>query len=289
MPYCSIDEAFPDTATQSGVSARKEERKKAKRCGGPALKFLKGQDSSEDLLEDVDPDRPANRPLPPAEKLIGSDISEGFAGDQDPSNTKWIPKREMDNEDDDLSNQHVKDVIGQKSRNTLPRAVEKSSELPDPKKTMFGKKVPSYFGKSMDDVEKFADFNPSLSDKRGYEVMPADFIGSFGLKGVDKASGKGGLPIPSVKDAWKPLTPVGGDTSFFDSLPSPGGYQMPELSSFFSKEDKESILKKLDTLFARLEDLESNRNEYAHTEISLFILSGLFLMFGLESVRKMKF
>jgi hypothetical protein len=255
MPLCSINEAFPDTASQSGVVARKEERRRAKKCEGPALTFLKGQDD-DDQFALVDPDRPSHKPLPPAEKLKGS---EGF---------------------ENLSDKHVKDIIG---KNSLPRAIESPSQLPDLKKD-----IPNYFGKSVEDIEKYADFNPSNTDRRGYEVMPADFIGSFGLKGIDKPTGKQTLPIPSVKDAWKPLTPVGNDSSFFDELPSPGG-RSSELSSFFTKDDKESILKKLDTLFARLEEIEYQKNEYAHAEISLFILSGLFLMFGLESVRKIRF
>ena len=82
---------------------------------------------------------------------------------------------------------------------------------------------------------------------------------------------------------WKPLTPTGSRSAFFDALPAPGGEYR---SGVFSRDEKEVLLKKLDTLFARLEELESKRNEYAHTEISLFILSGLFLMFGLDSVRK---
>ena len=56
----------------------------------------------------------------------------------------------------------------------------------------------------------------------------------------------------------------------------------------FSRDEKAALLNKLDTLFARLEELESKRNEYAHMEISMFILSGLFLMFGLETVRKIR-
>ena len=64
MSGCSLHEAFPDTATQSGQKAKKEERAKAKRCQSPALAFLKATD-------DLDPDRQGQVPLPPAEKLKG--------------------------------------------------------------------------------------------------------------------------------------------------------------------------------------------------------------------------
>jgi len=216
--YCSLTEAFPDTTDKAGKIARKEERKKAKSCGGPALTFLKGQ--TEDLQQGKkDPDRVAERPENPPEAF----------GDK------------------------VKDVIGQKS----------------------------YFGKSEED--SFADFSPSMTDNPGYQIQGAGF-GSFDKKGLEKAAGQN-LPTPSLNTVWKPLTPGGAQTSFFDAQYGKN-YESNDKDSF-SKEEKQALLKKLDVLFARLDDLENRKNEYAHTEVSLFILSGLFLLFGLESVRKL--
>lgn len=239
MSGCSLTEAFPDVTEKSGKVARKEERKKAKACGGPALSFLKAED----------PDRFAERPddAPAAMK----ESFKGCEGDDSAS----------------LIGQHVKDVIGEKSRSTLPSASSRPTE-----------KVPSYFGKS----DSFADFNPALNDNPGYQIQGAGF-GSFDKKGLEKVTGTR-LPTPILNDAWKPLTPSGAQTSFFDAkytadIPS---------SDSFSKGEKEALLHKLDVLFARLDDLENKKNEYAHTEISLFILSGLFLLFGLETVRKFK-
>jgi hypothetical protein len=291
-----LHEAFPDTAAQSGKVARKEERAKAKRCAGPALQFLKASG-------DVDPDRQALVPLPPVEKMNGSKegftaaqskgvLAQGFVA-QDSSNSKWIPLQVTDVDEKErelvksLIGQQVDDVIGQKSRFTLPRAAESAAQTPDFTKTMYGTPVPSYFGKSTGDTEGFADFSSSLSDNPGYQLQGADFLGSFGAVGLDKASGRATLTTPSVNDAWKPMTPSGARTSFFDELPVPGGMPISSSASF-SRDEKESLLKKLDTLFARLEEIESKRNEYAHAEVTLFILSGLFLMFGLETVRKMR-
>lgn len=288
MSGCSLDEAFPDTTQKAGRIARREEREKAKRCAGPALKFLKSQD----------PDRQNLVPLPPAEQLKGSEgfleekraLGEGFVI-QDSSNSQWtpLPPTQIDKQEQELVKnlvgQKVDDVIGQKSRATLPRAASSDSNqeatTPDFTKTMYGTPVPSYFGKS---TEGYADFSNSLTDNPGYHLQGADFLGSFGAVGLDKASGRVALATPSVNDAWKPMTPGGARTSFFDELP-----QLTRgTEASFSRDEKESLLKKLDTLFARLEELESKRNEYAHAEVSLFILSGLFLMFGLETVRKMR-
>ena len=239
MAGCSLTEAFPDVTEKSGKIARKEERRKAKACGGPALSFLKAED----------PDRFAEKP------------------DDTPSPMK--PKESFTCEGDDsasLIGQHVKDVIGEKSRNTIPKA-----------SVTYGDKVPSYFGKS----DAFADFNPALNDNPGYQIQGAGF-GSFDKKGLEKVTGTA-LPTPNLNDAWKRLTPSGAQTSFFDAK-----YTAKGSDDSFSKGEKEALLHKLDVLFARLDDLENKKNEYAHTEISLFILSGLFLLFGLETVRKFK-
>jgi hypothetical protein len=245
---------------------------------------------------DLDPDRQQYIPLPPVERnKRASESKEGFA------NKEFEPVRVSATEEEErelvknLVGQRVDDVIGEKARKTLPRATATSpAELPDFTKTMYGEAVPAYFGRGRNDSvsgpEGFADFSSSMTDNPGYKLTSggggADFLGSFAGAGLDRASGRPLLATPSVNDAWKPLTPSGARTAFFEYLPAPGGEQVSGSISSFSREEKESLLKKLDTLFARLDDLESKKNEYAHAEISLFILSGLFLMFGLESMRK---
>lgn len=295
MLGCSVDEAFPDTAQMAGVVARKEERRRAKKCGGPALAFLKAGGEGNPI--DLDPDRQHLTPLAPVPKLKGS---EGFSSDQQASNTQWIPRPTTPEGEavqelvKNLVGQRVDDVIGQKQRNTLPRGIEKSSELPDPSKDMFGQRTPSYFGSDGTEpaktvntgVEGYADFSSSLHDKTGYQLTTsgqADFLGSFAASALDKASGKAALSTPSINDAWKPLTPSGSRSSFFENLPEPSGQS---LASSFNKEEKDGLLRKLDILFARLDDLESKRNENAHIEVTLFVLSGLFLMYGIDALRK---
>jgi len=241
MAGCSLTEAFPDVTEKSGKVARKEERRKAKACGGPALSFLKAED----------PDRFAEKP----------DDTPSALGKKEPFECQG-------DDSGSLIGQHVKDVIGEKSRNTIPKAT-----------VTYGEKPPSYFGKSAD---SFADFNPALNDNPGYQIQGAGF-GSFDKKGLEKVAGTA-LPTPNLNEAWKHLTPSGAQTSFFDAKYT----SAPTPDDSFSKSEKEALLHKLDVLFARLDDLEHKKNEYAHTEISLFILSGLFLLFGLETVRKFK-
>jgi hypothetical protein len=261
MAGCSLTEAFPDTTEQSGRSARKEERKKAKACKGPALSFLQSQD----------PDRQAERPPPPPEKLISA--SEHFAD---------FKPIKITGDEANLIGERVDDVIGKNPKDkTLPRATS-AIQLTDPTKTMYGEPVPSYFGKS-DDTENFADYSKLSGDNPGYQLEGSDFMSAFAVKGLDKAGGGNILPTPSLDSMWKPLSP---DSSRTKATTYPAQNRREDNS--FSSEEKETLKKKLDFLFAKLEQLESNRNEYAHSEVTLFILSGLFLMFGLETMRKFK-
>ena len=180
MSGCSLEDAFPDGGGRSSRISRKEERKRAEKCPGPALSFLKAQGQDEQ-----DPDR-LSPPLPPVERLKGS---EGFTGN--------------------LVGQRVNDVIGQKARNTLPTA-RKEDVSP----------TPAYFGKSLESSpsvsEEFADFSSSVQDNPGYLLGPkpqTDFLGSFGAVGLGKAGGFG-LPPPNTDNKWKPLSKGGVTTSY---------------------------------------------------------------------------
>jgi hypothetical protein len=292
MSGCLLQEAFPDTAKESGQIAKKEERYKAKKCGGPALAFLKAGDES------LDPDRQSHRPLPPVEKLQrregfqANQVKQGFVA-QDQENLEFAPAKVSDcdrqerEEVKNLIGQQVDDVIGEKSRMSMPRDAESPAQTPNFKKTMYGNPVPSYFGKSLSD-DGFADYSSSMTDNPGYLVQGSAFSPNSSATGLDKAGGSASLPIPSIVDAWKPITPSGARTSYFEALPQGQEQDSNGHYASFSKDEKQSLLQKLDTLFARLEELETKSNEYAHAEVSLFILSGLFLMFGLETVRKFR-
>jgi len=201
-----------------------------------------------------DADRQSERPPPPPDAMI----KEGYA----------------DYSSDADANANV-DVIGKGK----PTKTASSSQAP----------IPSYFGKGAD-TESFADYSKSSTDNPGYQLQGSDFTTAFSAKGVEKASGGNALPTPSIDAAWKPLSD---GSNYYNTHPAPydpGPYDQEKQASAssFSREEKETLLKKLDTLFARLEELETKRNEYAHAEVTLFILSGLFFIFGLETMRKFK-
>lgn len=289
MEYCSFEDAFPEIGPSStgcrgqkaSQVARKEERKKAKRCKGPPLTFL-----------DLDPDRPAVQrvpAVPPLNSATGlrehapvdapqAEPFEDFAG---PGDSSGIPY--------DLRSQYQPNDAGQIARNTFP-IVKGQNELPTKKSCK-----PSYFGANDDMEEGFTgtfgvknNSQPNtyvVGNEDNYRLYP-DFEAAFErVKGVSAAQGKPVTAIPSVVNEWKPLTPSGARTSFFDELPPPGG-QFPPATPTVPMEDARTISKKLDLLFSRLDDLESGKGENTQSEILLFVMSGLFVLFSMDIISK---
>ncbi len=302
MEYCSIDDAFPPIGggpanpgckdNKAGSIARKEERKKAKRCKGPPLSFLEGSGD----MPLTDPDRPAQIPLPDVPPLNSKTGLIQHAPVDAP------PKEPFQ----DMSAEPESEILASfRSQQPLPELQDIYNKIPDlktiagPNKMLKGK-YPSYFGANYDEDEEaigktllasvddsteegFANFTNIIGDDPGYRLSP-DFTSAFAGKGVNKASGTDVLPVPSVKNVWKPLTPSGANTAFFDRLPSPGG-EIPigQTSSIY---DKEALFRKLDSIYARLDDLESRRGENAQTETLLFIMSGIFVLFSMDLLVK---
>ncbi len=302
MEYCSIDDAFPQIGggpantgckdNKAGSIARKEERKKARRCKGPPLSFLDG--SGDAPL--TDPDRPALIPLPDTPPLNRSTgLIQHAPVDAPPAEpfADMSPEPEAEKEASFRSEQPLPQM--QKIYNKLINP----NTVAGPNKPLKGK-YPSYFGANYDSddetfknplrntnddavEEGFANFTNVIGDDPGYRLSP-DFTSAFAGKGVQKASGTDVLPIPSVKNIWKPLTPSGANTAFFDRLPSPGG-DIP-IGQVSGSYDKEELFRKLDSIYARLDDLEVRRGENAQTETLLFIMSGIFVLFSMDLLVK---
>jgi hypothetical protein len=289
MEYCSIDDAFPPISggpanpgckdNKAGSLARKEERKKAKKCKGPPLTFLEGSGD----MPLTDPDRPALIPLPetpPMNKATG--LIQHAPVDAPPAE----PFQDM------MSQEPQAEMAASfRSEQPMPELQAIYNKIPNlkaiagPNKAIQSK-YPSYFGANYDDdavEEGFASYTNVIGDDPAYRLSP-DFASAFAGKGVQKASGTDVLPIPSVKNVWKPLTPSGAPTAFFDRLPSPGG-DIP-IGQVSGMPDKEEFFRKLDSIYARLDDLESRRGENAQTETLLFIMSGIFVLFSMDLLVK---
>lgn len=284
MEYCSLNEAFPEIGggpaptgcndNKAGSAARKEERKKAKRCKGPPLTFLEG--SGDQPV--TDPDRPALRPLPETPPMnpntgliqhapVDAPPREAFQDFQDPRPMSEILatfRSEQPPADENVLN-------------TMPRGIA------GPNKQQKNK-LPKYFGANYDDdatEEGFTSFTNVIGDDPGYR-LDADFTQQFAGKGLEKAQGMEILPTPSVKNVWKPLTPTGARTAFFDTLPAPGGLIPVDQAREAPPYNKEEFFRRLDSIYARLDDLEVKKSENAQTEVLLFVMSGIFVLFSMD-------
>ena len=142
---------------------------------------------------------------------------------------------------------------------------------------------PSFFGAepfTSPNDDTMAIYNGSIRNKGGY-MLDADFTKSFEETGFGKSSGKM-VPTPELRQRWKPMSSDRVDSSFTND--SKGSY-----FEGLSSQDILAMRSKIDTLMARLDDLE-NRAEGANPQLEMlsFIMTGLFLMFALDlTVKKL--
>jgi hypothetical protein len=117
------------------------------------------------------------------------------------------------------------------------------------------------------------------------------------------------LPLPSLDDVWKPLTPSQtSNTSYFNSLPTPGGtfpvwndntMILPSNKEMISTSKSSSISTstststdmqvKIDTLIQRLDALEKEykgNGANSKKEVLMFIGTGLALILSLHLLRR---
>lgn len=306
MELCSLEDAFP-TITKSAIQgsgsaigpvvmpvgctdgrASKEERRAARK----KRRALQAATAA-------DPDRPAANPLPdvPPLKRLGEVSSLTAIADAFPDLSGVVrggPRWRTTPLTEELVGEDDTEGFG------MPR-------LPKASCTFTDAGLPGYFGKGLEDEEGFADYSGVPGDDPGYRLIPAMLDGSFEAKGAAKAGGST-LPVPSVKDVWKPLTPAGATTSFYSSLPAPGGRVVervePELPTMVVSpaEDqrrsgtagapttaqtttdatREALLKRIQDLTKRLDDLETRTARNSQQEVLVFTAAGLGLLVLLD-------
>lgn len=166
--------------------------------------------------------------------------------------------------------------------------------------------TPSYFGAGVDDIEEaFSAYSAAPRDDINYRLQP-DFTNSEMLKGAQKAASQP-LPEPSLVDSWKPLTPGASYTSYFTEVPAPKkpvkpaeSYPEPDPDwgtkaqgssaegpvaaneSLQLNNNQDALLKRIDELMGRLEQLEVKNKADSQTEILMFVGTGLFLLMSFE-------
>ena len=286
MELCSIEDAFPNigkketqvpvpgcTDTKPTKEERRALRKKAKRCKDAAPPAA--------AVPEPDPDRPSVKRMGEVPVLMKYDDAFPDLGavvrDTPTFRTTALP------EPSDKDTESFKMPV-------LPKSSCLISE----------QGLPDYFGKGLDDDEGFADYSPSHGDNPGYVLVPPTLDSSFEAAGVAKAGALSGtLPVPSLSDVWKPLTPAGARTAIYNDLPAPGGHVIehiePELPVQEVKplnekpvgaalvlprgdEDREKLLKKIQDLTKRLDDLEHRNGQQSKQDVLLFVSIGIVIL-----------
>lgn len=257
MDYSLLDEVYSDWIKKDSVSestemptdkAKKEQKKKAKKCKDPALKYL----DPTYQFQDVDPDRQF--------------VSKGW--DILPMNQKTgvVESRPFGVEEANEGFQST----------TIPKVPGPSSK--------YTNKLPSYFTSGGDDdtAEGFQNSINVIGDDPAYRFAPSGILEEI-TDAVSSAKERlsKSLPYPSLSDVWKPLTPAGAPTANFHALPSPGGvYPTPGQRPTYAEPD--DLKKKIDLIFQRLDTLEKRRSESSQKDILVFVGSGLVFLFSLD-------
>jgi hypothetical protein len=272
MTYCALDDAFqaiggaPSPGCSMDASskvARKEERRKARRCKGPAATYL-----------DLDPDRPSaqNAPVSAMNSAIGMTehvpVTAQYGITEPFSHKKGHVDQNVPNFDKDPLYDYIQSDIEEHVMKV--RTTDTNAPKPSRK---------SYFGASVEDGDDgFADYVPNEKDE------PTDFRTAFDHMGVGRAGSTATLPNASANMYWKPLTRTGAQTAFVEHLPPSAS------TSHTSQRDHGSmseVMKKIDKLFARLEDMNSTTSpEQATSEIMMFVSSGIFVLFLMDLMVK---
>ena len=314
MLGCSLNDAFPmdGGAPSPGCGeayatkeARREERKKARRCRGPAMEFLGVKDPDRQHLNKL-PAVPAMNPATGLREHVPVEAPQGYEAfaDAGKSQRHLAMPEPFTNPDMRTSfdapamapptNQSAagaatrerlrellprsdEDPVGDKVRNIIPTV---PANAPGPKKSFFGVDPDEPFANYAPDADNFL-MEPTIEN--GFGLAEAGYSPAVGSKAAIAA-----LPIPSVSDYWKPLTPAGAETAFFKALPAPGGtYSRQDIARGQWPED--DLGRKIDKIMARLDDLQKSKAvspEQAQTEIMLFVSSGVLVLFLMDLLVK---
>jgi hypothetical protein len=274
MEYCTLNDAFPAEHTPGGGAASETKKERKRRCKPPPSAWMEGHADESELMSGA-------RGLGGFDKEASEARSVGSSGQVDaPVPCSAYEARQAP------------------SNTTAAKAILRVTEGPNTLIDSASAQPPSYFGADPDadtgstlrrsKLEGFANYNP-IPGKKDY-MMETDFAQTFQLGGADKPTGAE-LPVPSIADRWKKMTPKGAQSSFFELLPAPGGsypeYVVGQQGGIQQAgiQANNDMKKRLDAIFARLDDLEQrvdSGGENTQTEIFLFILSGVFVMFAAD-------
>jgi hypothetical protein len=304
MDGCDYNEAFPTGPVGSiaclgrgaAEESRRQEKKKARRCRGPQANYLNNGWNMVGPV-DTDPDRPATKPMDPIPALnTHTGMTQHQPVTQQYNYESFVG--EMDSLPAILSDVSGPNALQKKSSPSFFGADPEENET-----TLVSKRglVEGFQSES-------APFTNVIGSEEAYKLLP-DFTTAFGSRGTNAATGSPSasgpspvkaetayltptqmmpnsiLPVPNVDVFWKENGLAGGQSSFFSSLRSPGGQPSgPQVDHETAEPpaSRREMLTKLDKIFARLDDMESAKSDNAQTEVLLFILTGLGVIFLMD-------
>lgn len=273
--YCSIEDAFRDWVSPVPTGREKIGYNSPSAYGETALPIGGCSDDKAARAQRREERRRAKRCKGPVAKYIETQIAPS-----DPD--RLVPRMELveamvNKGEDYFEHPDEKEAEAQHTRATL--------ELTPGATALKQMKAPAFFGANFDLEEPYAPFVANDEDDK----IGPDFMGAFKQIGSDKPTTPA-LTIPSINNFWKPMTPAGADTAFYQALPAPGG----TYPTSTTVEDGASVItndalqRRLKKIYERLDELEIDRtHEGANSETFLFVLSGVFVLFALDLVSKL--
>jgi hypothetical protein len=299
MNYCSLDDAFQSpqggvpqpgcTDDEASRQARKEERRKTRKS--KILPMGSYVDPSKD------PDRQNLNPLPdvPAMKPYSFDSFDSY-------NKASRHSKGQKNPYPPTKSQYDKDPLDEYCKAEYENHY---MTIPVNGNTVTASK--RFFGAQGPTDEPYADYTPD-----GGNLLQPDFTKAFQQDaGTSRAGTSSELPPPQMDMYWKPLTPSGVETSILPSIASAfsasasSSYpsvtarrtgsmsreHLPPHHSIRSSYEKgeismEDVMKKLDKLFTKLDDMNHSTPEQLTSEMLMFISSGVFVLFLMDLLVK---
>ena len=272
MDLCGLDEAFglisqPSPGGLGGSStteSRKHDRKKAKKCRGPQQAYLESDMSF--LGQTTDPDRPAVKRMESV-PVINEETSESFIGESGGGDLETIRKVVQGN---NLLQKGDKPSYFGASPNDSP-----NSAMPGKKKEGFE-----------DLAMPYGDIIGAESGKLNHDFTNDAKAWQQAKNGlVNVGSPKYGILSDELKGLETPELPPP-ETSFDWQKAGLRGYEKAKPKKAEQKPaddiNKQEILRKMDTILSRLDDMQYVDQENAQKEVLLFIMTGLGILFVMD-------
>ncbi len=319
MELCSLDDAFntfsqgpPNTGCSDNKAtseSRRHERKKARRCRGPALTYNESETSMSGMSYPVgngtDPDRPSTKKMEPVPMMNSATGLREHADVTQDWGTKEPFVGETDNDLQTILSIARKNVVTKApSYFGASPSEDAGSPLPRNKtKEGFSSQAAPY--SDIIGTPDSSKMDPSSSaDSQVWQQMKeakqADFPQAYSLL----SPGAEGLESPELPPLqrsfnWKQGTVPGGQSSFWNKFkqlqpPLPQFEPTQQIQSqthsetpqvppgTLTPEQSRELLRKMDEILARLDDKNHVSPETAQREVLLFIMTGLGVMFLMD-------